>query len=72
MIIEGEPVRITGRPDVDRVTVTIGEGCEICIPAYDAIQFALVLLNVASTVYQEHLGAVTTPPSRRTRAQRVM
>ena len=60
MTIEGECVRITGRPDIDRVTITIGETCEITLPAHEAMQFALLLLNIASTVYREHLGAGVT------------
>jgi hypothetical protein len=70
MIIEGVDVRITSHPDVDRVTITIGEGCEIALAAYEAIQFALLLLNVASDTYRAHLGAGEKVPAAP--GQRVM
>ena len=59
--VEGESVRITGHPDVERVTIAIGEACEITLGAVEASQFALLLLNVASTVQREHLGAASHP-----------
>jgi len=60
MTIQGECVRITGRPDVDCVTITIGETCEITLPAHEARLFALLLRKVAVTVHREHLGAGMT------------
>jgi hypothetical protein len=70
MSIDGVDVRITSHPDADRVTITIGEGCEITLAAYEAIQFALLLLNVASETYRAHLGAGQTAPALGT--ERVM
>jgi len=61
MEVEGERVRITGHPDVGRLTIAIGEACEITLGAFEAAQFALLLLNVASTVQREHLGAASHP-----------
>jgi hypothetical protein len=58
--IEGELVLVTGRPDVGRVTISLGESCEITIAAEDASQFALLLYHVASTVHREHLGAAAS------------
>jgi len=73
MDIEGESIRVTGRPNVDRVTITISESCEITVASHDAIQFALLLLNVASTVYQDHLGLATVgPPAAGVSGERVM
>ncbi len=51
MIVQGEQVRITGQPDVDRVTIAIGEACEIRLPSDEAMQFACLLFSVASQVY---------------------
>jgi len=53
MIIGGESVRITGQPDVDRVTIAIGDACEITLPATEAMQFGLLLFRAASAVYVE-------------------
>jgi hypothetical protein len=53
MLVEGESVRITGQPDVDRVTIAIGEACEITLPSGEAMQFALLLFRVASAAYVE-------------------
>ncbi len=49
--VQGEQVRITGQPDVDRVTVAIGEACEITLPSEEAMQFACLLFRVAGSVY---------------------
>lgn len=70
--IEGELVLVTGRPDVDRVTISLGRSCEITIAAGDATQFALLLYQVAATVHQEHLAAALQPKPAQSVSERVM
>ncbi len=60
MIVQGEQVRITAQPDADRVTIAIGEACEITLPSSEAMQFALLLFRIASTVYVERQRPQTT------------